>query len=315
MIQYVVRRLLQAAAVVLFVTMIVFFLAHLLPGSEARAILGPRATSVEIAAFNRQFGLDRPLLAQYLSYLSQLAHGNLGFSYKLNQSVASLLATDLPRDVLLVGSALVVSLVIAVPVGIYQAVRRNHGFDHAATGVSFVLYSMPSFALGLLLVAWFAVDLKWFPAQAPQQPSFASVLSDPRAMVLPVLTIALVNVALFSRYLRSSAIDTLTQDHIRTAQAKGLSRRRILSHHLLRNSLVPIVTLLGLSLPALFTAGLVSEQIFNYPGTGLAFYTAATTQDYPVELGVTLVVGIATVVGNLFADLAYAALDPRVRYV
>lgn len=314
MIQYLIRRLVQAVVVVLFVIFIVFLLAHLLPGSEARAILGPRATAGQVAQFNVANGLDRPVLAQYLTYLGRLVHGNLGYSYKLNQTVSSLLATDLPRDALLVGVALVVSLVIALPVGVWQAMRRNHAFDYVATGLSFLLYSTPSFALGLLLVAWFAVDLGWFPPQAPQAASFGGIVADPRAMVLPVLTIALVNVALFSRYMRSAAIDTLTEDFVRTANAKGLGRPRMISRHVLRNSLVPVVTLLGLSLPALFTAGLVSEQIFNYPGTGLAFYTAAISQDYPVELGITLVVGIATVVGNLLADVAYAVLDPRVRY-
>jgi len=311
---YILRRIGQAVIVLLGVTILVFILQHLLPGSIARAIIGPRASASQIAAFNREYGLDRSLPVQYFSFLGQVVHGNLGYSFKQNTSVGAIVIHDLPNDVILVGTSLVLALLIAIPVGIMQAVRRDKLTDYAATGVSFLLYSMPSYLLGLLLIAVFAVNLRILPAEAPQEPTIAGVLSDPAGLVLPVATLTLVTCALFSRYMRSSAIESLAQDYIRTARAKGLGQVAILSRHLLRNSLIPVVTLVGISLPGILTFGLIVEELFNFPGVGLAYFNAAVNGDYPVVFGVTVLVALATVAGNLFADIAYAILDPRVRY-
>ncbi len=241
-------------------------------------------------------------------------HGNLGFSYKQNRSVNSIILSDLPRDIMLVGTSLVLAVVIAVPIGLMQAVKRNQAWDYAGTATAFVLYSMPSYALGLILIGVLAIQFKVFPAEAPQGATVGAMLAHPAGLILPVLTLTLVTYALFSRYMRSSAIDALAQDYIKTARAKGLSERAILRRHLLRNSLVPVATLIGLSLPAVLTAGLVIEYLFNFQGLGLEYFNAATTDDFPVMIGITVLVGLATVIGNLLADLAYAVLDPRVRY-
>jgi peptide/nickel transport system permease protein len=208
----------------------------------------------------------------------------------------------------------VLALAIAIPVGVLQAVRRNKLTDYAATGISFALYSMPSYLLGLLLIAAFAVNLRLLPAEAPQQASIGGVLADPAGLVLPIATLTLVNFALFSRYMRSAAIDSLAQDYIRTARATGLRQSAVVYRHVLRNSLIPVVTLVGISLPGVLTAGLIVEQLFNFPGVGLAYFDAAENGDYPVVFGVTVLVALATVIGNLLADLAYVVLDPRVRY-
>ncbi|HTW05054.1 MAG TPA: ABC transporter permease [Streptosporangiaceae bacterium] len=314
MIGFIIRRIGQAVIVIAGVTVIVFILRHLLPGSIARAIIGLRATPVQVAAFNRANGLNRSLPLQYVTFLNQLLHGNLGFSFKQNMSVDAIVVHDLPNDFLLVGASLVLALLIAIPVGILQAVRRNKLVDYAATGISFVLYSMPAYLLGLLLIAFFAVNLRVLPAEAPQQPTIGGVLSDPAGLVLPVATLTLITVALFSRYMRSSAIDSLTQDYIRTARAKGLRQTAILYRHLLRNSLIPVATLVGISMPGILTFGLIVEQLFNFPGIGLAYFNAAVDGDYPVVFGVTVLVAAVTVLGNLIADVAYALLDPRVRY-
>lgn len=311
---YIFRRLLQAIVVILGVTMIAFGLEHLIPGGIARAILGTRATNLQLDLFNKQNGFDSPLWYQYWVFLDHLLHGNLGYSYKQNRTVDSIISNDLPRDVLLVGTSLVLAVMIAIPSGVLQAVRRNHAFDYAGTAVAFVLYSMPSYALGLLLIAAFSIAIKVFPAEAPQGSTITGVLSHPTGLILPVVTLTLVTYALFSRYMRSSAIDSLAQDYIRTARAKGLSEKMVLWRHLLRNSLVPVTTLVGLSLPAVLTAGLVLEYLFNFQGLGLEYFTAATNFDIPVMLGITVLVGAATVVGNLLADITYAVLDPRVRY-
>jgi peptide/nickel transport system permease protein len=311
---YIIRRIGQAVIVLLGVTLLVFILQHLLPGSIARAIIGPRASRSQIAAFNHEYGLDRPLPLQYLSFLNQILHGNLGYSFKQNMSVNAIVIHDLPNDILLVGGSLVLALLIAIPLGVVQAVRRNKLTDYTATGVSFILYSMPAYLLGLLLISIFAVNLRLLPAEAPQAPTITGVLADPAGLVLPIATLTLVTCALFSRYMRSSAIENLAQDYIRTARATGLGQMAILSRHLLRNSLIPVVTLVGLSLPSILTFGLIVEELFNFPGIGLAYYNAAVNGDYPVVFGVTVLVALATVLGNLFADVAYAVLDPRVRY-
>ncbi len=313
MTRFVIKRSAQALLVVLLVTVVVFVLQHLEPGSEARAVLGAHASQPQIVAFNKANGLNQPLPLQYVTYLDHLIHGNLGYSYHLNESVSALIGQDVINDFIIVGLGIVLALIVAIPIGLIQAVRRNRLFDHIATAIMFIFYSAPSFLLGLLLVAVFAVEFRVLPSQVPGNLTGVALFTQPQQLVLPVLTVALVTMALFSRYMRSSGIDKLTQDYIRTARAKGVPGARIVRKHVLRNASLPMVTLLGLSLPTLFTAGLVAEQIFNVQGVGLAFYNAVLQQDYPVELGVTLLVALATVIGNLGADLAYAALDPTVR--
>jgi peptide/nickel transport system permease protein len=310
---FLIRRLAQAIVVLLGVTLIVFLLERLAPGSLAHAILGPRASPQAVSAFNAANGLEHPIVVQYLDFLGHLVRGNLGYSYRLNQSVGSLIAHEAPNDLILGGLGLVFALAIALPLGIAQAVRRNRAVDHIATGVALALYSMPSYWLALVLIAALSIGTHVFPPEAGQSGATAGILADPKGLVLPVLTLTLINVAWFSRYMRSAAIDALAQDYVRLARAKGLPERLVLSRHVLRNSLLAVVTLLGMSVPMLLTAGLVVEYVFNIPGVGLSYYTAAANADYPVELGVTVIVGLATVLGSLLADISYAILDPRVR--
>jgi peptide/nickel transport system permease protein len=311
---YIIRRLGEAIIVTIGVTVITFIMLHLLPGSLARDILGPRASPQAIAQFNHDNGLDRPVWYQYWLFLDKLLHGNLGYSFQFNRTVDSLLATELPRDLVLGGLALILSVLIAIPVGIAQAVRRNRMVDHVGTGVSFLLYSMPQYAIALLLIQFLSISFHVFPAEAPQSTSAWGMLSHPSGLVLPVASLTLVTFAQFSRYMRSSAIDTLAQDYMRTARAKGLPERLVLSRHLLRNSLIAVVTLVGLSIPVVITGTLIIEQVFNFPGAGLEYFNAALRNDYEVMLGITVLVGLVTVVGNLVADIGYAMLDPRIRY-
>jgi len=313
-IAYIVRRLAQAIAVVFGVTLLVFLILHALPGGPARGLLGPEASTEQVHEFIVQNGYNQPLWVQYGRFLGQLAHGNLGYSYQYNQTVASLLSQDLPKSALLVGLSYLVALVIAIPLGILQALRRNTIVDYVSTGVSFIAYSMPVFWLGILLILGFAVSWRLLPPEGPQGATVAAVLHNPKAMVLPVATLALVTIAVFSRFMRSSAIENLLQDYIRTARAMGVPERTILFRHLLRNSLIPIITLIGLSLPITISGAVITESVFNYPGMGLLFWTSATSHDFPVLLGSTIVIATATVVGSLLADLLYAVTDPRVRY-
>jgi peptide/nickel transport system permease protein len=314
MIGFLIRRSLQALLVVFLVTVFTLALVHLFPGGPVRALLGPRATAQQVATANQQYGFDQPFYVQYIKWVGQILQGNLGFSAKLNQSVTSLIAQDLPKTIILVALGLIVSLLFGIPLGLYQAVKRYTVGDYALTGLSFLGYATPTFFVGLLLVEWFAIDIHLFPPFAPQGTTVGQILSDPRALVLPVVAYSFVLYALWSRYMRSSVMDNLVQDYVRTARAKGASERRVLWGHVFRNSLMSIITLLGLSLPTLVAGAIFIEVVFNYPGMGLAFYNAALNVDYQVLLGFTLIATLATILGNLLADVSYAVLDPRVRY-
>jgi peptide/nickel transport system permease protein len=314
---FLLRRVLQSIIVILIVTVITFALLRAIPGNPAIAILGPNSfrNPGAIRQFDQQYGFDLPWYSQYWLWLRHLLAGNLGFSWKLNQSVASLLGTHLPKTIFLVGISTILALLLAVPVGVIQAVRRNRFVDHFFNGFSTVFYAMPAFLLGILLILVFAIKIPIFPPEGPQGEGLGVVFTNFNALILPIISLTLITLALFSRYMRSSVLDNLTEDYVRTAKAKGASERRVLIRHVLRNSLIPIATLLGLSLPGIIAGALITESVFNYPGMGYLFYQAALNSDYPILLGITIVVAVATVVGSLLADIAYAVLDPRVRYV
>ncbi|MGD0559424.1 MAG: ABC transporter permease [Streptosporangiaceae bacterium] len=312
---YLIRRIGQSIAVVIGVMVLTFIMVHLVPGSAARSALGVKATPARIAAFNATYGLNQPLYKQFFSYVGQVLHGNLGVSFQFQEQVSTLIGQRLPRDMLLLGISTVLALIIAIPLGIYQAVRRNGLTDNLLSAGSFTLYSMPDFFFAILLIALFSVQLHWLPPTVPaNDTTIGSLIADPSALVLPVLTLTMVTVAGYSRYMRSSAIDTLAQDYMRVVRAKGLPERLVLSRHVVRNSILPVVTVVGLSLPGIVAGAVIAEEIFNYPGMGLLFFQAATSHDFPILLGSTLIVGVATVVGNLAADIAYGVLDPRISH-
>jgi peptide/nickel transport system permease protein len=311
MTAFLIRRIVHALIVLFGVSLLVFLLLHLLPGGPARASLGLRANPASVRAFNAQYGLNRPLPVQYLVWISQVLRGNLGFSYKLNQSVDSLLAESIPRTLVLTGTATIIAVGVALPLGVIQAVRRNSAADYALTGFAFIFYSMPSFFLGLALIIVFSDVIPILPPTGPT--ATAPLVSQIPNLVLPVATLTLITVALFSRYMRSAALDNLAEDYLRTARAKGASSRRVLFRHLLPNALMPIITLVGLSLPGILSGALIIESLFNYPGMGLLFWNAAQTEDFPVMLGTSLVVGLGVVAGSLLADIFYGVADPRVR--
>lgn len=310
---YVVRRAGQAVLTILIVSILVFLLLHALPGGPARAIIGPRATALQIRLFNRNNGFDESIVVQYWQYLVKILEGKLGYSYQLNQSVGSLLVERIPKTLLLAVLSLLVALVIGIPIGVYQAIRHNQLFDYVLTVLMFLLYGSPIFLVGFALIALFGVHWHVFPVEAPQTGNVWNLLKDWRALVLPVLTLAAVTIATFTRYTRSSVIDVSGRDFIRTAREKGASQPRVFFLHVFRNAALPVVTMLGLFLPGLFGGAVVVEYLYNYPGMGLLLWNAAQNRDYPIVLGVTLVIAAATVLGSLLADLCYAVLDPRIR--
>ena len=315
MITYLAGRVVQALAVVALLSIVTFLLMHLLPGGPAHAMLEKDATAVQITDFNHEMGLDQPLWTQYWIWVRNLAQGNLGFSPRLNQPVRDAIGAALPKTVLLMSISTTLAVVISILLGTFQATRRNSVADHLLTATMFTLFATPSFFLALVAILVFAVYLHLLPPVAPQGETVPAILSQPLALVLPVLTLAVIPIAVLSRYARSSVLDNMAENYVRTARAKGLSERQILWGHVLRNSMLPMATLLGLGLPRVLGGALIVEQVFNYPGMGLLAWRATLSRDYPILLVIVLIVGIATVVGNLLADLTYAVLDPRIRYV
>ncbi|HET9897077.1 MAG TPA: ABC transporter permease [Streptosporangiaceae bacterium] len=316
MIVYLVRRVLQAVVVLVLVSLIIFSFRWLVPGGPQQATLGvsPTAAGGGAAALRHDYGLGSPVIVQYLAWLGQVLHGNLGYSYQQSQSVGSLLAARLPRTLALTITATVLAIAVAVPVGLAQAVGRDSAADRILRALTYLGYGMPSFFLGTVLVLEFAVRLHWLGAEGPQEAGIAGVLTDWRALTLPVATLAIFICAVFARYTRAAAIESLGSDYIRTARGAGAPEPQVLRKHVLRNSLIPVITLAGLSLPQIFGGALIVESLFNIEGVGWGLWQAAVKHDFPVLLGFILVVAIAAVLGSLLADVGYMLADPRIRY-
>jgi peptide/nickel transport system permease protein len=310
---YLLRRLGTSIIVLIGISIFIYLMLHAIYPSPARAVLGLKANNAQIAAWNQEYGFSRPVIEQYLSYMNGLLHGNLGYSYSDNQTVASLFAERLARSIYLSGISLLLAVLIALPLGIFQAAKRNSLGDSVLTSAAFILYSMPVFALGLILIQVFALSFPLFNFEASQSTSIWTVIGDWHSMFLPVLTLTLITVALFSRYMRSSSIDVLAQDYIKVARAKGLPERLVLLRHLVRNASLPMITLIGLSLPFLLAGNLITEYLFNYQGLGLLFYDSLGKEDYPVLLAYTLIGAVFVVLGNFIADIALTVADPRIR--
>lgn len=316
MLRFILQRFVQAIPSLIGITIIGFFLVHIVPGGPAQAMLGPKATPLRIAQINREFGLNHPLPVQYISWLGQLLHGNLGTSYYYNRSVWSLIWINMPRTLSIVGISVVIAHILSIILGSIQAYFHDTKFDYAMTALTYFFYSMPSFWLGIMIILFFAINLGWFPSGGLSNPLNPNpgLGSWAAHTTLPVLTLILVTVAGWGRYMRTSMSEHLVQDYVRTARSKGLTESVVVFKHALRNSVLPLITLLGLSLPTLFSGALLVEVIFNYPGMGLLFWDAANQRDYPVILGIVVITGFLTILGNLLADLLYGLIDPRIQY-
>jgi peptide/nickel transport system permease protein len=313
-IAFLIRRVLQAAVALVLISMLVFGFLWLLPGGPRQAMLAAAGSGASLGALRHDYGIGSPVVVEYLHWLGQVVHGNLGYSYLQNASVGSLLATSLPRTLALTLTATVIGMAIAIPAGLAQAVRRDTAGDRLARALSYIGYGMPSFFLGAILILIFAVRLRWLGAEGPQAAGIAGVLTDWRDMTLPVLTLAVLTVATFSRYVRTAAVDSLGHDYVRTARAGGSGPRGVLRRHVLRNSLIPVISLAGLSIPRILAGALVVESLFNIQGMGWRLWQAAQHRDFPVLIGFILVIGAGAVIGSLLADACYMIADPRVRH-
>jgi peptide/nickel transport system permease protein len=288
----------------------------------ARAILGNKATRSEVAALNHKLGYDNSLLVQYWHYLVHLFQGNLGISVGKNSfgvPVSGIIASGVWRTVWLATTSLIFALAISIPLGLVQALRRNSKFDYTVTGLVFVVYSTPAFLLGILLISVLSIHWSVFPPVVTNAAGtgifgpLLDILRQPREFILPIVVLTGLTVGGFTRYMRSSVLDSLVQDYVRTARAKGASNSRVLFRHSLRNALIPIVTILGLTLPGLFGGALITETLFNYPGMGLITVQAVQNNDVNTVMAATLLIALMTITGNLLADLGLSFVDPRVR--
>ena len=318
---YLLRRLIGMVPVLFLITLISFGIMHLAPGkpTDAAMAFNPKASLEARQRMEALYGLDQPLAVQYQQWLRRLVRWDFGRSFLDDRPVGEKIAERLPITLTINLASLALILLIAIPLGVVAAVRPGGLFDRLTTVLVFIGYSMPSFWLALLCLAWFGVALRWLPISGLHSLDYESFGLIRRALdtawhlMLPISIAAFTGLAGLSRYMRSSMVEVLRQDYIRTARAKGLSERRVLFHHGLRNGLLPIITLLGLSLPDVIGGAVIAETIFSIPGMGRLLYEAVMARDYPVVMALVTIGALLTLIGNLLADLAYAYADPRIR--
>ncbi|CAN5373876.1 MAG: ABC transporter permease [Acidobacteria bacterium] len=305
MLRYLVRRLLLTVPVLLGVATLVFALIHLVPGDPAQAMLGEGATVEEVQRLRGQLGLDEPLLVQYRSFLGGILRGDLGTSFRYGTPVTGEISARLPNTALLAVAAMLAAIVLAIPLGILAAVFRGTAIDHAAMTFALIGISMPNFWLGPLLAILFAVQLGWLPV---------SGTGTPAHLVLPAITLGAALAAILARMTRASVLEELRELYVLAARARGLSGRRAVLRHAFRNSLIPIVTIIGLQFGAVLTGTIITETIFAWPGIGRLLIQAINFRDYPLIQGCILFISVTYVAMNLLTDLTYGYLDPRIRY-
>ncbi len=301
---YLKRRLLTLIPVILGVTTLVFLIIHLVPGDPVELMLGENARPGDVAAMRTQLGLDQPLWAQYLEFWGGLLKGDLGESITNRRPVAELIGSRLPNTMLLATCAMVVSLLIALPLGVFSALHQRRFLDFFSLGFSVLGISMPVFWLGPLLILVFAYHLSWFPVAG---------LDSWKHLVLPAVTMGFGLSAITTRMVRSSMIEVMNQDYIRTARAKGLPQRQVIWRHALKNVLIPVITIVGLQLGALFGGAIITEVVFSYPGVGRLLISGIKLRDYPLVQGTILVIALIYILVNLIVDIVYSRVDPRIR--
>ena len=320
MLRYIVRRVLWGIGMLFIVSAVIFLIFYAFPsGDPAAARAGRLATPEEIDRIRESLGLDDPIYVQYWYYVRDLVlHFDFGFSYESNAPVRELIFDRLPATISLVAGAVVLWLLVAFPVGIISAVKQRSPFDRATMVTTLVLYSAPVFWLGLVLLYLFADDIgviPIFPGQGAYTPISTGAIDWASALILPWITLAAASAAIYARYLRSSLIDVMGEDYIRTARAKGLPERRVITHHGVRSAVTPIITLLGVDIGLLLAGNaILTESVFNIPGVGRLIFTSIERSDLPVVQGVVLFGAFFIIVFSLLVDIAYAYLDPRVRY-
>lgn len=311
--KYIIKRILIAIPVLIGIT-IIDYAIMCMAGSPLEMLQGPRVSEAAVEAKKIALGLDKPFYIQYFVWLSQLLHGNMGYSIKSYQPVSEMIGSHLGPTLLLMGVSLIVSLLIAIPAGIYSAIRQYSKGDYAVVTLSFLGSSIPGFFLSLLLIYLFTVKLGWLPSSGMTtlgtQGGFADVAKH---MVMPVIVLAASIAGRNIRYIRSAMLEILQQDYLRTSRAKGIGNFNVINKHALRNALVPIVTVIGMEIPVMFGGAVIVEQVFSWPGLGLMTMSAITSRDFPVIMGVCLLSAIVVLIANLITDILYALVDPTIQ--
>ena len=313
MLPYILRRSAESIALILVITVFTFVLIKSAPGGPS-ILLDPNMTPEDTERLREVYGLNRPAYEQYFRWLWQVMQGNFGFSLGVGRPVSELIGSALPATLILSGSALALALVVAIPLGIMAAVRRNSWLDQILTLVSFFGLSLPVFWYGLLLIIAFAVQLPWLPAGGMYTPGYETFGDLVLHLILPTLALSTSIMAELVRYTRSAMLGVLRQDYVRTARSKGVAEWAVIYRHAFRTALIPIVTLLGMLIPRLVGGAAVTESVFSWPGLGRLAVSAAFNQDFPTIMGITLIISAVVVLSSLVVDLLYARLDPRVSY-
>ena len=313
MLSFITRRVIQTFAVLIIVTFIVFLLLYLIPGDPARTMLGIEASAQDVAAFRSQLGLDRPMMVQFGSWLFHVLQGDLGRSIQFHQPVSHLISTRLPVTIYIGILALILSAILGVGAGVISAVRRGTVLDQAITVFANLGVAVPVFWLGILGIYLFALQLGWLPVQGYTSP-FENLASSLQQIIMPVLCLAMVPLATLARQSRSAMLEVIQQDYIRTAWSKGLKERRIIIRHALRNAMIPIVTVLGLSVRYVVSGSVLIETVFNIPGMGRLIVSGVFNKDFILVQGCVLIVALAIAITNVAVDISYAFIDARIRY-
>jgi peptide/nickel transport system permease protein len=311
---YILRRILQLAPVLVLASFGIWAMIYAVPGGPVGILVGENATPEQVRAVTAELGLDRPFLVQYWAWLSAALSGDLGRSLHSQQSVASLIAERLPATAQLGVAATLFGLVLGVPVAIISALRPGGWLDRTLSGWSALALGVPTFWLGILLILLFAVELRWLPSASSYVPLWQSPLEGMRNLLLPALTLGVYVSGIFARFLRAALVAELRADYVRTARAKGLPERDVVGRHVMRNALLPFVTIVGLMLAAFIGGAVVTEAVFTYPGLGRLLVQAISTRDYPLIQGAILVILVIYMTINLMVDVLYAYIDPRIEY-
>lgn len=316
MFHYILRRSLQAVPLLLVISILSFGVMHLAPGGPLSGLRqNPKVKASDIERLERLYGLDQPAHIQYIKWVTATVSGDWGISYRTGRPVLHAIVERLPATLSLMGSAFILSLLIAIPVGILSAVYRYSFLDYAATIGSFMGIAIPTFWFGLMLQLLFSVKLGWLPSAGMMTIGAEfSIVDRLRYLLMPSLMLGVVSIAGWSRFIRSSMLDALVQDFVRTARAKGLSERIVILKHALRNALIPLVTIMGLQMPEWFGGAAITEKVFAWPGMGRLYVDSIFGRDYPILMGVLMFTAALVVLGNLLADIGYALLDPRIKY-
>ena len=315
MVPYVIRRLIQMVIVLLGVSVITFIILFAIPGDPAVMVAGKGATPERIAAVRVHLGLDQPLPVQYVKYLGRLLHGDLGQSYYLQQSVTELIRINAPYTIQLAIAAILIEM-LGIPLGIYSALRQYTFWDGALTTAALIVWGIPVFVMGLFMQWFFGLKLNLLPLVGAGENAlwiFPSTGDSVASLILPAVTLGLIEVAYISYMQRASMLEVIRTDYVRTARAKGLSERRVITGHAFKNAVIPVMTIAGIDLGALMGGAILTETVFARPGIGLMIYQAIGARDLPVVAGGVLFATVFYVFANLFVDLGYALVDPRIR--